>query len=137
MQIAATAHEGQSDKTGAPYFSHCQRVADGVESDGEKIVAYLHDIVEKGKGWTLERIRAEGFTSEIIDAVNALTRRPEETDEEFVTRAAGNALARPVKLADLKDNLAQAKKTGADTAKYIAGLRTLEILRADPNVDEI
>ncbi len=32
---------------GEPYFSHCKRVADAVEGDDERIVGFLHDVVEK------------------------------------------------------------------------------------------
>ena len=40
------AHEGQTDKAGAPYYLHPFAVADKVEREDEKIVAYLHDVVE-------------------------------------------------------------------------------------------
>jgi len=48
MKIAFSAHAGQTDKEGNPYFSHCKRVASAVEGNDQRIVAYLHDIVEKG-----------------------------------------------------------------------------------------
>ncbi|WP_141652379.1 HD domain-containing protein [Rhizobium grahamii] len=122
VKIAFKAHMGQTDKGGEPYFLHCKRVADAV-SGGERAVAYLHDVVEKGPGWTLDRLRDEGFTPAVIEAVDALTRRRDETDDAFVARALKNELARPVKVADLKDNLAQAEKTGIDSSKYREGLR--------------
>jgi hypothetical protein len=54
----------------------------------------LHGVVEK-EPWTLDRLREEGFSSMIIEAVDALTRRSNESDDEFVMRALSNALARP------------------------------------------
>ncbi|WP_202902581.1 HD domain-containing protein [Rhizobium mesoamericanum] len=122
-KIAARAHAEQTDKAGGPYFLHCKRVADAVEDGDERVVAYLHDVVEKGPGWTLDRLREEGFSSTITEAVDALTRRPDESDDEFVMRALSNPLARPVKVADLRDNLAQAKSIGSDTSKYEKGLK--------------
>ena len=122
VKIAFKAHAEQTDKTGGPYFLHCKRVADAVEGDYERVVAYLHDVVEKGPGWTLDRLREEGFGSAVIEAVDALTKRPDESDDEFVMRALRNPLARPVKVADLKDNLAQAEKIGSDPGKYERGL---------------
>ncbi|MDQ0560498.1 (p)ppGpp synthase/HD superfamily hydrolase [Rhizobium mesoamericanum] len=122
-KIADRAHAEQTDKTGGPYFLHCKRVADAVEDGDERVVAYLHDVVEKGPGWTLDRLREEGFSSTIIEAVDALTRRPNESDDDFVMRALSNPLARPVKVADLRDNLAQAKSIGADAGKYEKGLK--------------
>ncbi|MGO8514004.1 metal-dependent phosphohydrolase, partial [Rhizobium ruizarguesonis] len=76
-----------------------------VSGDETRTVAYLHDVVEKGSGWTLARLREEGFPPAIISAVNALTRRPAEPDDDFVRRAASNPLSLPVKRADLDDNL--------------------------------
>ncbi|MCS3742104.1 MULTISPECIES: HD domain-containing protein [unclassified Rhizobium] len=131
VKIAFKAHMGQTDKTGEPYFLHCKRVADAV-SGGERVVAYLHDVVEKGPEWTLDRLRDEDFTPAVIEAVDALTRRSEESDEEFVTRALANELARPVKIADLKDNLAQAKESGMDPSKYQEGLRLAAQICCEP-----
>ena len=55
-----------------------------------------------------------------------MTKRVGEDYAAFVRRAATNPLARAVKRADLEDNLAQARETGAPTQKYEQGL---EILR--------
>lgn len=125
IQIATEAHDGQTDKTGAPFFDHCRRVASSVSGEEEKIVAYLHDVLEKSSGWTQDRLKEEGFSPRVIAAVDALTRRLGEEDEAFVRRGASNALARPVKHADLEDNLAQAEQIGADTTKYDEGLALL------------
>jgi hypothetical protein len=40
-----------------------------------------------------------------VAAVDALTRRDDETYDAFIARLAGNPLAARVKLADLEDNL--------------------------------
>lgn len=128
-QIAIEAHEGQVDKTGRPFFEHCQRVALLMSGEEARTVAYLHDVAEKGSGWTLDRLREEGFPPAIISAVDALTRRPEETDDEFVRRAASNPLALPVKQADLEDNLRQAEQAGKKTEKYQRGLDLLHDIR--------
>ncbi len=125
IQIALEAHKAQADKTGRPYFEHCQRVALLVSGDEARTVAYLHDVVEKGRSWTLDRLREEGFPPAIVSAVDALTRRAGETDDAFVKRAASNPLALPVKKADLEDNLWQAEQTGMNSAKYQSGLALL------------
>ncbi|MBX4976884.1 HD domain-containing protein [Rhizobium lentis] len=129
MQIAIEAHKGQVDKTGQPFFEHCQRVALLVSGDEARTVAYLHDVAEKGSGWTLDRLREEGFPPAIISAVDALTRRPDEPEDEFVRRAAANPLALPVKQADLEDNLRQAEQAGKNTEKYQRGLDLLRKVR--------
>jgi hypothetical protein len=68
-------------------------------------------MVEKAPGWTLE----EGFSSAIVDAVDALTRRIDEAEDDFMRRAIANRLARSVKQADLEDKLVQAEQAGLDT----------------------
>lgn len=125
VRIATNAHRGQTGKDGRPYIEHCERVAMRVEPQLRPI-AYLHDVIEKSEGWTLERLRLDAFPEGVIGAIDALTRRPEEEDEAFVRRAASNQLALPVKKADLEDNLAQALRNGESTGKYRRGL---EILR--------
>jgi (p)ppGpp synthase/HD superfamily hydrolase len=101
--IAAEAHSGQRDKAGACYILHPLRVMSRMTTDEERIVAVLHDVVED-TGWTIERLRAEGFDQRILDAVDAMTHRAGEAYDEFVDRAGRNAIARRVKLADLEDN---------------------------------
>lgn len=123
--VAQSAHEGQADKTGRSYFEHCRRVASSVTDDKGKVVAYLHDVVEKGKGWTLDRLREEGFPPDVIGAVEAMTRRGDEEWEVFVRRAASNPVANPVKRADLEDNLTQVQSIGEDGEKYLRALRLI------------
>ncbi len=128
VRIAEEAHRGQKDKTGRPYIEHLRRVAEAVETLDEKTVAYLHDVVEKGEGWTLDRLQAAGFGFSVVAAVDALTRRMDESEEGFICRAVSNELARPVKEADLKDNLWQAHQAGVAPQKYETGLVILDRL---------
>ena len=104
IALAAEAHAGQVDKAGAPYILHPLRLLLAVDTPEERIVAVLHDVVEDTP-WTLEALRAEGFTQEVVDAVEALTKRAGESYEAFIDRVAANPLARRVKRADLTDNL--------------------------------
>ena len=125
IEIATAAHAGQTDKTGKPYFEHCRRVADAVETLDEKIVAYLHDVLEKGEDWTLDRLEDAGFSPRVTSAVLALTKQESEDDDHFVRRAASNKLSRAVKRADLEDNRRQAIAAGKSTSKYDEGLAIL------------
>lgn len=101
--IAAQAHTGQVDKAGAPYILHPLRVMQSVHSDVARIASVLHDVLEDTP-WTLDALRAEGFSQEVLDALNAVTRQPAETYEDFVQRAGEHPVGREVKLADLFDN---------------------------------
>ncbi|MBB4566837.1 HD domain-containing protein [Rhizobium leucaenae] len=128
IEVASKAHAGQTDKLGNPYIQHCRRVAFAVSGQDRKIVAYLHDVVEKGPGWTINRLNQEGFSPAVLAAVDALTKRPDEDENAFVRRAIATPIARPVKKADLEDNLWQQRQIGGETDKYQRGL---DILREE------
>jgi len=78
-----------------------------VESPEAQIAAVLHDVVEDGrhKGWTLERLRSEGFSDSVLSAVACLTKSDDEDYESFVERVAENPIATEVKIADLAENM--------------------------------
>src|SRR5436305_1493029 len=103
IRIAVEAHRGQKDRAGKPYILHPLRVMHSVETDDERIVAVLHDVVEDTY-WTLERLAQEGFPPHVLNALDCVTRREGEEYSDFVERTATNAIAIRVKLADLKDN---------------------------------
>lgn len=117
VTIAHEAHAGQRDKAGDAYVEHCRRVADAVETLDEKIVAWLHDVVEKSD-WTLDMLTGAGFGAPIVEAVDALSRRDGEGEAAYLARAASCALARPVKVADIEDNLRQCAWSRQPTAHY-------------------
>ena len=102
--LAAQAHKGKADRYGAPFILHPLRVMLRLESEIERIVGVLHDVVEKTP-LSLETLRAAGYSEEVLKALDCVTRRPDETYEEFVERSAANPLARRVKIADLEDNI--------------------------------
>lgn len=104
VAIAAIAHQDQRDKAGAPYILHPLRLMMRGQIIPEQIVAVLHDVVEDSD-WTLDQLAAEGFPPEIITALDCLTRRPEETYDQFLDRVLTNSLAIHVKLYDLEDNM--------------------------------
>jgi (p)ppGpp synthase/HD superfamily hydrolase len=108
IAIAAEAHAGQRDKAGNPYILHPLRVMLAVTAPEERIVAALHDVVEDTP-WTLDALRAEGFSNEVVAAVDAMTRRDGEEYFGFVRRAVAHPIARPVKIADLRDNMDMAR----------------------------
>jgi (p)ppGpp synthase/HD superfamily hydrolase len=103
IALAATAHEGQIDKAGAPYILHVLRVMLRLDTAAERTAGVLHDIVEDC-GWTLDRLREEGFSEEVVLGVDAVTRRESESYEDFVLRAKTNPIGHRVKMADLEDN---------------------------------
>lgn len=105
---AHLAFAGEKDKAGRPMIGHAARVAGYVNTPNEQIVAWLHDVVEDGH-YGLEELAADGFSRNVIAAIDAITRRDEESYEDYIDRVAANKLARTVKLADLFDNLDDAR----------------------------
>lgn len=108
IEIAACAHAGQLDRGGEPYIYHPLRVMGNVDTLEARIVAVLHDVVEDSE-LTLDDLRAEGFSEEVLAAVDALTKRDGESRLDAAMRAAANPLARVVKLADVNDNMNRAR----------------------------
>ena len=102
--LAAQANRGQKDKNGQPYILHPLRVMLRLESERERIVGVLHDVVEDTPT-TLDDLRTLGYLEDLVTAIDHITRRKDETYEQFTERAASNPIARRVKLADLEDNL--------------------------------
>jgi len=103
IRIAVEAHAGQTDKGGAPYITHPLRLMAAVDGEEAKIVAVLHDVVED-TSVVLDDLRREGFSKEILSAVDIVTHRRDEPYADYVVRCKSHDLARQVKLADLVDN---------------------------------
>ncbi|TKJ88505.1 GTP pyrophosphokinase [Pseudomonas koreensis] len=103
IAIAATAHAGQVDKGGAPYILHPLKVMLRMTTLEERIVAVLHDVVEDC-GVSLDDLRNEGISEEVLTAIESVTKVQGESYEDFVDRAAQNPIGRVVKLADLEEN---------------------------------
>ena len=103
IELAKQHHEGQTDKAGKPYIEHPLRVMNQVESEEEKIVAVLHDIVED-TNISLNDLRNEGFSEEVVSAVECLTKQDGENYDSYIERISFNPLAVKIKLADLEDN---------------------------------
>lgn len=104
--VSENSHKNQVDKAGIDYFAgHIQAVVNGVTTNKEKIVAYLHDTVEDTP-LTIERIK-ELFGEEIGEAVFAITKSKDGSlsYDDYIERVKANPLARAVKISDLKHNM--------------------------------
>lgn len=102
-EIAKKAHFGQKDKAGKDYINHPLSVAEKCNSENERIVALLHDVVEDTEV-TLEEL-SKYFSKEIIDAVDTITHRKEMSYEEYLQGVKKNNLALAVKLKDIAHNM--------------------------------
>ena len=128
IQLAKVAHAGQADKQGQPYRLHLERVANRLQASEGKITAWLHDTIEDTPV-TLAQLRECEFPSEVIGAVDTLTRRAGETYFHYIerVRSNGSKLAVQVKIADLQDHLDDTRAIPTSlVARYRKALRMLE-----------
>jgi len=105
--IATSAHDGQVDKSGRPYIGHPTRVAKNAAAAGgdDRVVAaaWLHDVLED-TNTTAADLAAAGIPPEVIDAVLAVTKVPDEPVDSYFARINADPIAIRVKHADLADN---------------------------------
>lgn len=102
-EVAKKAHLGQIDRAGIDYIKHPETVASFVATDEEKAVAYLHDVIED-TSLTLLDLKKEGFSKNIVEAVDILTKKKGQDYQSYLNLVKKNELARVVKLADLRHN---------------------------------
>jgi (p)ppGpp synthase/HD superfamily hydrolase len=139
--LAAQAHHGKQCKENLPYIFHPMRVANRVLRQHREydenlwMTAILHDVIENTEV-TLDDLKTQGYPSEVLEALQYLTKLPEEEDIEgdsvdvkhqkyfsFIERLAKgpSKLARRVKIASLEDNL--------DVDRLICGEGSNDLIR--------
>lgn len=105
-RLARSAHSGQVDKAGRPYAEHPAAVAAMLIGQGcdDEVVAigWLHDVVEDTEV-TLDHLR-QRFGDRVADAVDCLTHRKGERNDDYHARVRTNPDAVLVKLADIAHN---------------------------------
>lgn len=121
--LAERVHRGQLDLRGRPFMLHPLEVAADVAEFGWEavVVALLHDVLEDGG----EHVDVSGFPPEVQAAVHATTRMAGERYVECIERVSEDRLARLVKIADLRRNLATCPSKSL-RMRYATALRDLE-----------
>lgn len=102
--LARRAHLGQTDKAGKDYIEHPLRVSQNCTSRDAKIAAVLHDVIEDSDT-TLKDLQQMNFAPQVIEAVVLLTKSDGIEYSNYIAQIKNNALAREVKIADLRDNM--------------------------------
>lgn len=128
-RMATDAHFGQKRHDGiTPYISHPRAVARILEDwqldEKHQIVGVLHDVIEDTK-LTADDLRKAGFSTEIVEAIVAISKVEGEDYDVYLKRVINNRLAKVVKLADLTHNLSDLKK-GSLRDKYLSTKLLLE-----------
>lgn len=101
--IAKSVHKGQVDKAGVDYFAgHLTSVANGVNNNKAKAIAYLHDSLEDTKLTDKELLKV--FDKDIVKAIKVLTKPKNVKYLTYIRNVKTNSLAKEVKLSDLRNN---------------------------------
>lgn len=113
IEFASKAHAADYDLDGNPTILHPLTVGMMGRNDTERIVGFLHDVVEDTR-YDFDDLVEEGFSEEVLSALRLLTHDKETPYMEYVERIckSGNVTAIHVKMNDLKHNLARGREGG-------------------------
>ena len=126
--FASRWHKGQYRRDGVtPHFSHVQAVAKRLEDNGESdevvAVGFLHDVLEDTPA-TVKALFDSGFSKKIVDAVDTLTKRKNQSYINYIDSVMHNDIATKVKIQDMLHNLSD-NPTNKQIKKYAQGLLEL------------
>ena len=117
VDLATRTFFGLRDLDGNPQILHALAVGMAGETKNEKIVGFLHDIVEDSPT-ALEDLRVYGYSDEVVEAIGLLTHDTKAISyDDYIAKIgfSGNDLAIKVKIHDLKHNIARGKAGGHRT----------------------
>ena len=117
VDLATRTFFGLRDLDGNPQILHALAVGMAGETKNEKIVGFLHDVVEDSPT-TLEDLTVYGYSDEVVEAVGLLThdKKAISYDDDIAKIGfSGNDLAIKVKIRDLKHNIERGKAGGHRT----------------------
>ena len=103
LKLCFEGHRDMIDKSGLPYVFHPFHLAEEMKDENTTVVALLHDLIEDTEH-TLDELAALGFSEEVLSAIALMTHDSGTPYMEYVANIKKNAIARAVKLADLKHN---------------------------------
>lgn len=130
-ETAEKAHEGQVDKGGKPYINHPIKVANSLNNKEQKIIAYLHDVLEDTE-ITKENLLELGLPQKIVHSIDVITKKENVSYDDYLNIVKSDINARTVKIADIKHNMDisrienPTKKDFDRIEKYKRALKILE-----------
>lgn len=131
VEIASQALAGMTDEQGQPYIEHTLRIINRMDTEEEKLVAALHDVVEDSEV-SLSDLLDEGFPRRVLAIVGMLTKRSDMTYFEYIEDICSVPLAAKIKIAEIEDNYDEkrvAKMSFRTYNKEERAERALKILR--------
>ena len=108
LAFGAHTSSDQRDQAGLEYIGHPLTVYSHCDTEDERIVALLHDVLEDTK-ITADDLRLL-FPDNIVDAVVLLSHPKHGYDrEEYIANIKTNPLARKVKIEDFRANIDESR----------------------------
>jgi hypothetical protein len=113
IELASRAHAADYDLDGNPTILHPLAVGMMGKNDVERIVGFLHDVVEDTQ-YDFDDLADFGFSDEVISALRLLTHDKSTPYMEYVENIckSGNKAAINVKMNDLRHNIARGREGG-------------------------
>jgi len=125
--ILGSALYGAKQWSGDDYAEHPLLVGlRNTRSTSKQIIGILHDVVEDSD-WTLDDLRAVGFSERIVRGVESVTKPDHEKYMEFIERCSLNSDGIDVKINDLEHNSTNTRNSRLLTDKQI-GKQNIYIL---------
>lgn len=129
IELAVVAHKGQVDRAKKPFILHPLKVMQLTQefwgfNETLLTIAVGHDLIEDTLV-TEKLLRQQGFSERVIAGINAISKEPGKSYDEYKDKVKENTDAMKVKVADLTHNsdltrlhkVSEADKTR--TAKYL------------------
>lgn len=105
IKLAAEGHLNQKDKGGNPYILHPIKVMHYLKTDDYQLMAIgvMHDLLED-TDMTAADLVLLGFSQRVISGVIHLTKKPDQSPDEYLNGILSSYDAIRVKLCDLRHN---------------------------------
>lgn len=105
IKLAAEGHLNQKDKGGNPYILHPIKVMHYLKTDDYQLMAIgvMHDLLEDTDMIAADLVLL-GFSQRVISGVVHLTKKPDQSPDEYLNGILSSYDAIRVKLCDLRHN---------------------------------
>ena len=104
IEFATAALAEKVDDKGRPYIYHALRGMERMDTEEEKMAAGLHDVGEDTE-ITLQELCDAGFSREVVETVEILTKRLDMTYFDYIDDIHWSETASKIKIAEIEDNL--------------------------------
>lgn len=134
IQIAIKAHEGQKDLNGEAYILHPLAVGLMGNTDEERCVGFLHDVLED-TSYDEQEMKKDGINDGVLKAVKILTKEKNEDYFDYIQKIidSNNPIALNVKFNDLTHNFKRCQNNILLREKYGKALEIIGKVKEERN----